>query len=374
MACIKDDGNYVIKDPEFYEINEDEIPIEDEITANENCARLFYHVKQEHINGKYIVHTVQASEEPDMDDIDNQIHQDDYHRDLIKTKRKDVKSYRRKHVGCDICLRNFPDRCTMIQHRLSHDGERAKQKQKKSENKNKNNHKIGPKIKKTKRDKTLECDICFRTLSSKSNLERHMDVHLREPVYNRTFKCQICGKTFGKFSRYESHTQTHNSDINNDNKFRCGVCGRVEKGKRDFENHMRVHTGTRPYNCDICDRSFKQKSHLRRHSRVHTGESALYKYKGKIIQCDICDRSFKQKSHLRRHSRVHTGESALYKGEIIQCDICGRNFGQNHQLIRHMKCHYPPTKKEYKCDYCPKDDITSPWCSPFYATMKPTVE
>ncbi|CAC5396141.1 KRAB [Mytilus coruscus] len=192
MAFIKDDGNYIIKDPEYCEINEDEIPVEDEIIVNENCARLFYHVKQENINSKYIVHTVQASEEPDISDIDNQIHQDYYHTDTFETKRKYVKTYRKRRVGCDICLRNFSNRRTMMQHRLSHDGKTTKRKQKMSENKKKNYHDIGTKVKKPTRDKTSECEICFRTLSSKSNLKRHMAVHLREPVYNRTFKCEIC--------------------------------------------------------------------------------------------------------------------------------------------------------------------------------------
>ncbi|CAC5396142.1 KRAB [Mytilus coruscus] len=318
MALIKDCESYIIKDPEYYEITEDEIPIEDEITVNENCARLFYHVKQENINSKYIVHTVQASEEPDIYDIDNQTPPDYDRRDFIATNRKDVKKYRRRRLGGDISFRKLSYKHTMIQNQLSHVAEKVKRKKKMSEHKKKKYHELGTQIKQPTTDKTWECEIFLKTFSSRSNLKRHMAVHSVEPVSNRPFKCEICGKTFGKRSNFKSHAKTHNCDIKEDNKFRCKVCGKQESNKRNFDNHMRVHTGERPFQCDLCHLSFKQKSALRRHDSVHTGEF-------------------------------------LNKGKPIQCEICGRYFGQSQQLTRHMKCHNPSTKREYKCDHCPKE-------------------
>ncbi|CAC5396143.1 KRAB [Mytilus coruscus] len=309
MTIKTDDESFFIQDPEYYEITEE--VMEDEINVTEECVRLFYKIKEEYTSALDLVFTVHETEIYNSDYIPPEIN-------TIAALQKDVENSQKERAECDVCLRKFSDRYTMIRHRLSHTGATPERRKKmdvfhksKEETESENGILLGKLI----QNKTLECKICYKSFSRNWNLKRHIEIHTGDSIHNRKCQCDICGKTFGRKSRLDNHVRSHNGDVTYEDKkfkFKCRVCGKLVQEKREFEDHMRVHTGERPFHCDLCHLSFKQMSHLRRHNRIHTGEF-------------------------------------LHKEEPIQCEICGRYFGQRHQLTRHMKCHNPSATREYKC-------------------------
>ncbi|XP_005755747.1 zinc finger protein 227-like [Pundamilia nyererei] len=64
----------------------------------------------------------------------------------------------------------------------------------------------------------------------------------------------------------QSRTDTKNKSV------QCDVCGKSLQNKYKMTTHLRVHTGEKPYSCNTCGKRFIQKSHLNCHVRIHTGE------------------------------------------------------------------------------------------------------
>ena len=52
----------------------------------------------------------------------------------------------------------------------------------------------------------------------------------------------------------------------------CDVCKKTLKTKSYLKIHKRIHTGETPYECDIFDKSFIIKGSLTRHMLVHSGK------------------------------------------------------------------------------------------------------
>ncbi|XP_022186530.2 RE1-silencing transcription factor [Nilaparvata lugens] len=116
-----------------------------------------------------------------------------------------------------------------------------------------------------------------------------MNGHLRL----RPHKCDLCMRSFSSKTVLQRHRLTHSAIRN----FSCDVCDRKFTLKSDLTIHQRVHSGVRPYQCtaDGCNKSFNLKTSYTRHLQTH---SELHDY-----ECTICVTAFRRKDNLERHIR-----------------------------------------------------------------------
>ena len=116
---------------------------------------------------------------------------------------------------------------------------------------------------KTKIESQNICDICNKSFSNKTYLERHVTIVHDEL---REHKCEICGITFGQ--------------------------------KNELQFHLKkVLYLVKPHKCDSCDRSFIQKNYLDMHVKIVHENLRAY-------TCEFCSRSFSKLSNLEIHIKT----------------------------------------------------------------------
>ena len=164
--------------------------------------------------------------------------------------------------------------------------------------------------------KYFECNVCTKTFSFESHLDRHLAVHTSE----RPFKCKICKKRFAAKSNLEIHFRVHTGE----RPFKCKICKKRFAQMPHLKSHVRVHTGERPFKCQVCDQSFTQSSSRKSHMQIHTGE--------KPFSCDICKKRFSRKSGLKLHKqRQHINE------QPYKCGGCQKKYVSASRLRNHWK-------------------------------------
>ena len=185
-----------------------------------------------------------------------------------------------------------------------------------------NVHNAGTKVK--------QCIICTRCFSSESELEKHVQKHIK-------FKCDTCEKTF---CRSESLIQ-HKSKTHNDG-HKCETCGKLFAEELKLKKHKFLqHQGWRQ-NCNTCGKSFSDDLKLNQHmKKFHELVS---------VKCEICGKSFiddiKLNQHMNKfHERVK---------ENRQCETCGKSFSDDMKLNQHKKKFHERVKDNRQCDTCGK--------------------
>ncbi|GBP72622.1 Zinc finger protein 782 [Eumeta japonica] len=190
-----------------------------------------------------------------------------------------------------------------------------------------------------------ECDYCKYTSVRKSDLAKHMRVHIGKKRY----KCQQCEYSSYRMSALKAHIRTHTGE----RPFKCEHCEYSANHITTLKVHMRTHTGERPFKCEHCEYSANQITTLKVHMRTHTGE--------RPFKCEHCEYSANQMSTLKVHIRTHTGERPF------KCEHCEYSANQMRTLKVHMYIHTGerPLKcylkvhmrthtgeRPYKCEQC----------------------
>ncbi|GBM78399.1 Zinc finger protein 112 [Araneus ventricosus] len=106
---------------------------------------------------------------------------------------------KKKHI-CDICNKEFTNKCGLTNHLLIHAGV-----------------------------KPFACEICYKTFTKKCTLTVHLVTHSTE----RPFVCEVCDKSFSRKNDLKKHKFVHTDKKN----YVCDIC------KADFkhQNNLRRH-------------------------------------------------------------------------------------------------------------------------------------
>jgi len=107
----------------------------------------------------------------------------------------------------------------------------------------------------------VECPICHKNFSSRSELVIHTTIHTNE----RPFECHFCMERFRTKNVLNTHILKHNGIKNKI----CDLCGHRFLHQGDLTKHMRAHTGAKPYSCTLCDSKFARKDYLNKHMKIH---------------------------------------------------------------------------------------------------------
>ena len=180
-------------------------------------------------------------------------------------------------------------------------------------------------------------------------------------------QCFVCGYRFSSAEALGEHNETVHSI------FTCLCCFKTFTSRSNLERHSRLHTGHRPYACPVCGKTFSRKDHLSNHATKHAykcgtctrrcsdqpalAEHYRSEHPGLALAavCAYCNKGFSSVELYEEHVKVHpqfhvtaagngddqtTGPVPLVRH---QCQMCGFEAMDRVCLVQHQQLmHYTP--------------------------------
>ena len=109
------------------------------------------------------------------------------------------------------------------------------------------------------------CLWCFKTFTSRSNLERHSRLH----TGHRPHVCPVCGKTFSRKDHLSNHAMKH--------AYKCGMCSQRCGDRAALAEHYRLqHVGTvLEAVCTFCNKGFTNVASYEEHIKMHPSSTRV---------------------------------------------------------------------------------------------------
>ncbi|XP_075696419.1 zinc finger protein 574-like [Rhinoderma darwinii] len=259
---------------------------------------------------------------------------------------------------CPQCVKEFPSRLKMVQHkRAVHVTERKHKCTVCGKNFKKQVH-LRNHMRTHTGERPFQCTACGKAFGTHANLTRHHLIHTGEKPY----KCEVCGRRFTQNSNLQQHRVLHTGS----RPFPCHVCGLEFNRASKLTLHQIKHTGVLPHKCPDCDQTFLRKKLMQLHQLEHQGKAPAYcKNCGVVFAdesqlsghscrgasssqhiCPTCNKILNSESSLNLHLLLHTGQRPF------KCLVCGKCFTSQRRVARHQKYH--SGVRPHKCTYCGK--------------------
>lgn len=128
--------------------------------------------------------------------------------------------------------------------------------------------------------------------------------------------CKICAYGFSSRYEYLQHCEINHKFST------CPICFKTFTSRSNMDRHFRLHTGQRPYDCNMCQRSFTRKDHLSTHMAKHLFMCSLCLFKNPhafnlnshfimahklplISICKFCKIGFGKEDAFKEHFKIH---------------------------------------------------------------------
>ncbi|XP_035904862.1 uncharacterized protein LOC118508981 [Anopheles stephensi] len=163
--------------------------------------------------------------------------------------KRHMDSHRNKTVRCEVCMQEFPDGRTLMNHRHSH----------------------------TKSNE-YPCHECGKTFGSRSSQQIHMRIHTGE----RPYACRFCWKAFADGGTLRKHERIHTGE----KPYACPVCPKAFNQRVVLREHIRAHhsqadakrgSANQPYYCTVCSSPFSTTGDLVQHLIEHSDTNTAMK-------------------------------------------------------------------------------------------------
>lgn len=123
----------------------------------------------------------------------------------------------------------------------------------------------------------------------------------------------------------------------------CSLCCKRFSSRSNLNTHSMLHSGVKPFSCDVCGRQFSQKGNLLRHSAVHSRKRRLFGCDvcGKHFLHKLhLVRHFSEHKRDSSTGRELPGTDAAKKEISLKCNVCGLQFMRIRNLITHLKVRH----------------------------------
>lgn len=123
----------------------------------------------------------------------------------------------------------------------------------------------------------------------------------------------------------------------------CSLCCKRFSSRSNLKTHSMLHAGVKPFSCDICGQQFSQKGNLLRHSSLHSHKRKLFGCDvcGKHLLHKLnLVRHFAEHKRDSSEEKELSGND-IAKTEIsLKCNVCGLQFMKIQNLITHLKVRH----------------------------------
>ena len=245
-----------------------------------------------------------------------------------------------------------------------------------------------------------QCHICFKKMSTKKILSRHLKLHAGVGE----FYCPVCNQRFTERSQLDSHMRQHEKI----KPFRCLLCQMTFSERSTIVRHVKRQHSVSEYNavienniqpesqvelanrlkvegCDVfnvqddkidsnveqghddstgdTENSESNTNHQNIKNKPQSDENdgseaeelddeasknILGQYGSlltrKTYACKVCDKVYNHSSSLAKHVRNHEQHT------LVECRVCKEEFTTKHKLSIHMQTH--ARGKRYGCPLC----------------------
>jgi len=172
--------------------------------------------------------------------------------------------------------------------------------------------------------KSFQCPICFKILSTKHCLKRHISDH------NKTVKCKFCEKLFGSKSNLNTHIRNYHE---NHERHICNICDHESTLRSNLKTHMKTHDSNRTRNlkCSQCDFATFSKQSFQTHLNFHKKNDAEVAAMRNPHKCPQCPAIKRSKIALNKHIY------SVHPKFLFECDICGKIIKVKAGLLPHFR-------------------------------------